>query len=643
MASEITDDAIYPGAPTSLNAEPSIDRGHTEIDLTWVRPTVDRDGTDGDSDGIGNGDGMIVGYLIETSPDGENPWTELATADPEDDCTGDDPDQTTETVTCTYTHDGLVPGQSVHYRVSTINEGPDQKTSDTSNTDVATTRDSTEPDKPGGLVAEDDGPTTIKLCWNAQSEEPPAAPITSYVIQYKTDGDWMDLATVSEMGTAGMVRTTHVATGLMADTAYQFRVRAVNLVGDSAESDTAMAMTPEAMAPDAPTDVTATATSHTAITVRWTAPADPDGAPVTGYMVESAYEMSDGTMSDWMAVDPAHEGMEMMYVDMGLMPMTKYYYRVSAMNSVGTGMASDGMAYAMTAMTPTAPMVSGTAIADVMMTVGDAAVMRDASAAFTEADGDAVTYDATSSNTDAATVSVSGSMISIMAVAAGDSTVSVTASDKDGTSDAVTFMVTVEAANSDPMAMGTIPAVMIMVDETSDVTLGDYFSDADGDPLMYTQMSSNSAVATAMIATDDSDPGAIVHTLTITGHMAGDATITVTASDEMGGTDATQTIMVTVEAAPMPLMAPTITGTNPVGSGIVLVSWNAVANATGYSLIATNLSDPSAPTRTAAAGADETSGQIQDLTVGDEYLVFVGAFNNDLEFELSAYVRVTAE
>ena len=104
-----------------------------------------------------------------------------------------------------------------------------------------------------------------------------------------------------------------------------------------------------------------------------------------------------------------------------------------------------------------------------------------------------------------------------------------------------------------------------------------------------------------------------------------------------------QTIMVTVEAAPMPLMAPTITGTNPVGSGIVLVSWDAVANATGYSLIAANLSDPSAPTRTAAAGADATSGQIQDLTVGDEYLVFVGAFNNDLEFELSAYVRVTAE
>ena len=87
-----------------------------------------------------------------------------------------------------------------------------------------------------------------------------------------------------------------------------------------------------------------------------------------------------------------------------------------------------------------------------------------------------------------------------------------------------------------------------------------------------------------------------------------------------------------------------ITGTRLVGNGIVLVSWDAVAGATGYSLIATNLSDPSAPTRTAAAGPlMPTSGQIQDLTVGDEYLIFVGAFNNELEFELSDYVRVVAE
>ena len=114
-------------------------------------------------------------------------------------------------------------------------------------------------------------------------------------------------------------------------------------------------------------------------------------------------------------------------------------------------------------------------------------------------------------------------------------------------------------------------------------------------------------------------------------------TITVTAED---GT--TRVYTLTITRAPV-LMEPMITGTNPVDSGIVLVSWDAVTGAAGYVLIATNFSDPSAPTRTAAADAAAVSGQIQNLTVGDEYLVFVGVFNNDLEFELSDYVKFTAQ
>ena len=32
-------------------------------------------------------------------------------------------------------------------------------------------------------------------------------------------------------------------------------------------------------------------------------------------------------MSEWMDVDPAHMGMDMEYMDTGLMPETAYYYR----------------------------------------------------------------------------------------------------------------------------------------------------------------------------------------------------------------------------------------------------------------------------------------------------------------------------
>ena len=88
----------------------------------------------------------------------------------------------------------------------------------------------------------------------------------------------------------------------------------------------------------------ATATSETAITVTWGSPADNiGGADITGYMVQRAYMGADNMMSEWMDVDPAHMGMDMMYMDTGLMPETAYYYRVAAMNSVGMGEYSDGM------------------------------------------------------------------------------------------------------------------------------------------------------------------------------------------------------------------------------------------------------------------------------------------------------------
>ena len=54
-------------------------------------------------------------------------------------------------------------------------------------------------------------------------------------------------------------------------------------------------------------------------------------------MVQRAYMGADNMMSEWMAVDPAHMGMDMMYMDMGLMPETMYYYQVRAMNAVGNG------------------------------------------------------------------------------------------------------------------------------------------------------------------------------------------------------------------------------------------------------------------------------------------------------------------
>ena len=195
----------------------------------------------------------------------------------------------------------------------------------------------------------------------------------------------------------------------------------------------------------------------------------------------------------------------------------------------------------------TAPMTVGM-IAPVTVTAGQMSEM-DVSSYFSDADmGDMLTYEASSDMEMYATVMVSDSMLTITGVAAGMATITVTATDPDGAMATQTIMVTVEAANKVPMAVGMIAPVTVTAGEMSDaMDVSAYFSDADmGDTLKYTAMSDMEMYATVMVS--DS-------MLTITGVAAGMATITVTATDPDGAM-ATQEIMVTVEAAAPMLTAP---------------------------------------------------------------------------------------
>ena len=139
--------------------------------------------------------------------------------------------------------------------------------------------------------------------------------------------------------------------------------------------------------------------------------------------------MADDMMSDWMDVDPAHMGMDMMYMDMGLMAETTYYYRVAAMNSVGMGDYSDGMAMAMTMAENMAPM-AGDDVADQMVYVG---AMVEVQSNFSDPDEDMLSYMASSDMMDVATATVDDmGMVTITGVAEGMATITVTASDPDG-------------------------------------------------------------------------------------------------------------------------------------------------------------------------------------------------------------------
>ena len=139
---------------------------------------------------------------------------------------------------------------------------------------------------------------------------------------------------------------------------------------------------------------------------------------------------------------------------------------------------------------------------------------------FSDPDGDALTYAATSTDSGIASVSVSGATLRVAGAGQGDATVAVTASDPGGLSATQTFSVTVP--NRGPVAVGEIDDMEIAVESSDQFSVAGYFSDPDGDALSYSATSSNTGVATVAISGD---------TVAVTGVAIGSAEITVTASD----------------------------------------------------------------------------------------------------------------
>ena len=101
-----------------------------------------------------------------------------------------------------------------------------------------------------------------------------------------------------------------------------------------------------AQPPGAPTGLTATANGQTRIDLSWRAPANNGGAAITGYRVEVS---TDG--SSWSNLAANTNSAAASYSDTGLTAGSARRYRVSAINSAGTGPASN----AASATTDSAP------------------------------------------------------------------------------------------------------------------------------------------------------------------------------------------------------------------------------------------------------------------------------------------------
>ncbi|HNW71781.1 MAG TPA: fibronectin type III domain-containing protein [Candidatus Paceibacterota bacterium] len=157
--------------------------------------------------------------------------------------------------------------------------------------------------------------------------------ITDYIIEYKlsSGGSWSTF----DDGTSE--NPTATVTGLSNGSSYDFRVKAYNSVlGEGTVSSVATATPVSATsAPSQVTGLSANTDSISEINLSWTAP-DDGGSDITDYLIE--YKLTSD--SSWSTFNDG-TSTEITETVNDLDSDTSYDFRVSAINSVGTGTASD--------------------------------------------------------------------------------------------------------------------------------------------------------------------------------------------------------------------------------------------------------------------------------------------------------------
>ena len=293
--------ATVPDPPTGLTATPI---SPTSVSLAWIPPQ-------------NNGSSAITGYKIEykTPPADYSVLVTLGNV-------------------TKYNQTGLTTGKSYIYRVSAINSvGTSNPSSETVATPTSTSAPpkNIPPNPPTNLSATSYSGTQINISWNP----PPSnggPPITGYKIEFSIDaGNFTNL-----IANTGSVSTSYSHTGLSTQHSYTYRVFAINSIGVSNSSNTASAIPIKKITIPSPiTNLSVSAASETSIRLSWTAPQDGNSA-ITGYKIE--YK----TGSESYVVLTENTGNTVTsYLHKGLITGTTYTYRVSAINSIGTGGSSN--------------------------------------------------------------------------------------------------------------------------------------------------------------------------------------------------------------------------------------------------------------------------------------------------------------
>ena len=182
------------------------------------------------------------------------------------------------------------------------------------------------------------GDMSVILTWEAADAN--GSPITKYQYQQKqNDGSFGSWTDISDSAPGGTNAVSYTVTSLTNGIVYTSRLRAVNDVGEGAESDERTVTLPAAK----PTGLTATA-GHRQVTLAW---GDPSDTTITGYQyrqttattTDGVNIVGDFSLSFWGEIPGANAGTTSHTVQ-GLTSGNTYYFQVRAGNPSGPGGAT---------------------------------------------------------------------------------------------------------------------------------------------------------------------------------------------------------------------------------------------------------------------------------------------------------------
>jgi fibronectin type 3 domain-containing protein len=289
-----TPQATAPSAPLTLVAS----GGNASVALSWSAPTTD-------------GGSGLTGYNVYrgTSAGGES-----ATA------------VATNVIVTSFTDTAVTNGATYYYKVAAVNA---VGTSPQSNEANATPQQAaTVASAPLTLTASS-GNATAGLSWSVPASNG-GSPITGYNLYRGTTAGGESATAVA----TNVKATSFTDTGLTNATTYYYKVAAVNAVGTSPSSGEASA-TPQATAPSAPLTLVASGGNATA-GLSWSVPASNGGSPITGYNLYRG-TTAGGESTTAVATNVALTS----FSDTGLTNGATYYYKVAAVNAVGTSPQSN--------------------------------------------------------------------------------------------------------------------------------------------------------------------------------------------------------------------------------------------------------------------------------------------------------------